>query len=1433
MIRITKFFALICLFVGSMLHQGFAQEAEQRSTLITFVEETLSADNRQIRLNGIKGTLSSNVSFDSITIADEEGVWLTIVEPQLIWSRTALLLGRLEIEKLTAKSIDMPRGPKADDSAPSAETMDFALPELPVSIKLEELDVPSITFGQTVFGLESELAVKGAISLIDGSLTTDLDIVRLDGPGGSLVLDVVYNDVDKTVKLDVALQEPNDGIIANLLDLEGKPPVALTVKGDAPLNKLRVDLGLDVDSNRILNGNVNVNDIEDGRQIFARLGGPLSSIMPAQYQTLLGNASRLEAQILLSNAGYTQLDRLTLNSGAIRLDASARILVDGFLSQLNLNTEIVDADGNRIVLPDENSATPTTFERADFNIAYDAANDDGFEQTLSLTGLKTAEASVAQISLKTEGTISNFTVPESRAIEFITRGTVDGIALEDKALSQAIGDGVQIAGSGSWRTSEALQLSQFDIEGRDYALRTNGALTTGNFDGQIGFQASNLSSFSDVLERELAGTLALVATGNIKYILGAFDLDLNGVANGILTGDETTDKLLAGGTKLSGNVTRNKDGLSFDRLRILNNQADILLTGNYASENTSLTATADLRDIADISGAGQGAVSLVGTVKGVKLPYDTDIVISIENGTLSGKPVSGLKAAYRGVAGPELVEGALSGNGFIDDQPLSLAGKIKRTELELVLNSIAAKIGGADIQLDLTRQNASGLMDGRAVVKATDISSLAALALQKASGSLNADVKLITEDNSQSAEITATANNIIYADNKVGSADIDAQIKTLLKSPVVNAEVSARNISAGGVEVKTVSGKVDTNGTITDFDLEAIMVQENARLVTAGRFEQTAREQRVTVNTLTLRSDKGDAALVNPAKIVIRDGKTTISDARLNVDGGMINIAGSVSETINITANISNLPLRVANAFSPGLEAGGALSGRIVATGTPASPKVNFNFDGNGITANALQTNGVTPLAIAVSGDFNGANQNVSLASLKVSNAQDIQINGSGQIPLQGNGLNVSLDGTAPLSVAERFLADRGTRIGGQARFNVTATGSLSAPKAEGILSVAGGTVSDPLSNLSLDNIGLLAGLRGDAIVIQRFNAQLARGGTVSGSGSVGITGDLPADLAIQINDAAYSDGQTFSTRAGGNLTLTGNLLRDPTLAGQIDLGKTEITVPETFGGDIELLDVKNVNPDADVQRTLDRLAKASPLPTPSSRPSIIQLNLTINAPSQIFVRGRGLDAELGGRITIQGPITNVNPSGRFDLRRGRLSIIGKRFDLTEGSVTLSGDLDPTLRFVATTQSGDVTASIILSGRVSDLNVSFSSSPELPEDEVLAAIIFDRNIGELTATQIARLAAIAIELTGGKSPGLVDGLRDGLGFDDLDIVQDSDGNAAVKAGKYISDNVYLGVQAGQKTEATINLDITESLTARGAVDSNGDTSLGVFFERDY
>ena len=125
------------------------------------------------------------------------------------------------------------------------------------------------------------------------------------------------------------------------------------------------------------------------------------------------------------------------------------------------------------------------------------------------------------------------------------------------------------------------------------------------------------------------------------------------------------------------------------------------------------------------------------------------------------------------------------------------------------------------------------------------------------------------------------------------------------------------------------------------------------------------------------------------------------------------------------------------------------------------------------------------------------------------------------------------------------------------------------------------------------------------------------------------------------------------------------------------------------------------------------------------------------------------------------------------------------------------------------------------------------SVPDLPEDEVLAQLIFGRSVGSLSAVQALQLADGVAGLAGGGS-GVFTRLREQFGLDDLDIRTDEAGNAAVTAGRYISENVYTDVTVEDGgTGVSINIDLTPSLTARGGVDSDGTSSLGVFFERDY
>ncbi|MCI5085819.1 MAG: hypothetical protein MRY67_07870, partial [Rhodovulum sp.] len=87
-------------------------EAERdRGALQAFLEDKLSTAGRDIRIEGFEGALSSNATLDSLTIADANGVWITLSDVSLVWSRTALLRGRLEIETLSAGEIAIPRRP--------------------------------------------------------------------------------------------------------------------------------------------------------------------------------------------------------------------------------------------------------------------------------------------------------------------------------------------------------------------------------------------------------------------------------------------------------------------------------------------------------------------------------------------------------------------------------------------------------------------------------------------------------------------------------------------------------------------------------------------------------------------------------------------------------------------------------------------------------------------------------------------------------------------------------------------------------------------------------------------------------------------------------------------------------------------------------------------------------------------------------------------------------------------------------------------------------------------------------------------------------------------------------------------------------------------------------------------------------------------------
>src|SRR5260221_361506 len=110
---------------------------------------------------------------------------------------------------------------------------------------------------------------------------------------------------------------------------------------------------------------------------------------------------------------------------------------------------------------------------------------------------------------------------------------------------------------------------------------------------------------------------------------------------------------------------------------------------------------------------------------------------------------------------------------------------------------------------------------------------------------------------------------------------------------------------------------------------------------------------------------------------------------------------------------------------------------------------------------------------------------------------------------------------------------------------------------------------------------------------------------------------------------------------------------------------------------------------------------------------------------------------------------SNLLPSGPFEMRRGRLSVVGQRLDFSRGRLTFGGELTaPDLDFMAETKAAEVTAQIAVTGPANQPNFVISSDPTLPQDEVFSRLLFKKTSGGLSPFQALQLAQAVAQFSG-------------------------------------------------------------------------------------
>ncbi|CDX50323.1 conserved exported hypothetical protein [Mesorhizobium plurifarium] len=949
--------------------------------------------------------------------------------------------------------------------------------------------------------------------------------------------------------------------------------------------------------------------------------------------------------------------------------------------------------------------------------------------------------------------------------------------------------------------------------------KVNGRLTS----DAVAVNSGSLTS--DALNSQVAGRISL---GD-----GAVDLNMKAdVASSALPA--AVRGMLGETAALSAALKRDAKGnVNVDGLKL--NSGALSADGQASLADGKLAAgiRGALSDVSGLSKDAKGAIGFALNAQGPVIAPDLSMTVESDRLTVAAREITGLKLTASGKADAANPAANVQLTGNVAGQNLQGSAVLATTNGSRAINGLLLSLGPNKISGDLALDDAF-VPVGTVSLDLPDIGPLAALALEKAEGNVRGTIAFTKAANGPNVAIKANTSEVKRGDLSARNVAIDAQIANYMAAPVIAGTVRAESVTSGGTAITGINVDLKRDGDWTGFSGGATV--KNIPAKAAGRVK-------VANGTTTIELASGQAtvqgikaAIAQASTITTANGVTTLDRLVLNLGGGTATVTGKVAQALDINANLARVPISLANSFSPGLDAAGSISGTVKVTGAPASPSVAFNIDASGVQTSQTRGAGLGGMNVSSSGTFAG---NKLAFDANISDGAGLGLKGGGSVTVAGTpALVLDFNGKVPFSFLAAKLAAQGLGLTGTANVNVQVRGPASSPVIGGTVSTSGARLVDARSGLAVNDIAADVSIGNGVARINRLTGTLSTKGNLSASGTVGIVPaqGFPADLSIKLTDGRYTDGRVVTANLGGDLTIKGPLVSAPVIAGTINLARTVITVPEKLPGSLSALDVKHKNAPASV-RAQDKALRPATSSSSSNSGSGLTLDVTVNAPNQIFIQGRGVDAELGGSLKLTGPASSPQAVGTFTLQRGRLTILSKRLTFTEGTIGFQGSLVPYLNMTATTTTSSATVTIVVSGEATDPKFTFSSVPALPQDEVLAQLIFGQSMSKLSPLQIAQLASAAAQLAGvGGSTSLLENLQSAIGVDDLDVTTDEKGGTAVSAGKYLNDRTYVTIQKGDKPgsgKATIDLNVGRGVKLRGEANDAGEAKGGVFYEREY
>lgn len=1348
-----------------------------------FVADRLSgftmASGLNVKVGRIEGSIYGAMMLRDVRVSDSRGVFATSPSIAVDWRPLAYLKNHVDIRSLTSPLVRVARMPelKPDDD-PNAPM----LPDLDIDIG--RLAIDRLVLEPPVAGQRRIATLAGEAKIADRRARVILNGRTLGATGGdrlALVLDAVPDDDKFDLRLD--LDAPVGGLVANMAKLEAPLAVKLGGRGSWANWRGRAvgTLGSGQLANLAITARSGTIQVRGVTQPGLYLKGPVERLASPNLQVALDaklDQRRADTRLRLRSDALALATTGVIDLGESRFRGfrvEGMLLTPGAIAP-NLNGRSVRG----AVALDGPFATPTV----DYKIQAAAI---GFGETV-LQGLYAegrATVNADRILVPVKAKVARISGLNAAAGGLLTNVTLSG----DLAIT-----GPQIL-------SENLRIRSDRIDATAI-LAAN--VSTGRY------------------------------TGALKGRVNDYTIDGIGIVN--LETDADLYAAASGGWGIKGRIVGRSTRLFNAGVRdFLGGNA--ILRVNVALDPSGIVNFSDLKLAAPqfklLNGSGRydPAGALLLNASGYSNAYGP--VTAQVTGSMTA-PVILLRAPRPGVGvGLVNLEARVRGQGDAyailatggtSYGPFS-ADVLVRTGQALTVDVRTARFAGTDITGSLV-QTSAGPFAG---------------ALAFAGSGINGNVDLSAAGKYQQAVVRATASNAAVPGDMgltIGRAIVNATVTLYDDAPAIVGEAQVANLASGNFVLTKGRAKIDYRGG-----------RGSAQALAEGSsgvpFRLAANARFTPAQWLVALDGKSNGIAfktAQPARIDIAKEIYRLQPARIDFDRGSVRLAGHWGDGLTMQARLDKLDLSVANALYPGLGLGGNATGSLDfrqpndASFPQAIARLNIaNFTRSSLAGVS------TPVDIAFVGrllpDGGDARALIKrgpqtigrmIASLRPLGP------GAGSwttrvlaAPLTGG---IRYNGPSAVLFSLAGFADQ--TVSGPVAIAADFSGQVRSPQITGLIRGSNLVYENETWGTRLSQMKIEGAFDSDSLDITEMEA-VAGNGRVTANGSIGLSADqgFPIDITARFRNARLARSSALGATATGQLRIT-NGLDGGLIEGRIIIPEARYQIIRQGAAEVPEL--------TGVYRKSELTADGK-RPTRAPRGSMWKLNVSMVADNRLFVSGMGLESEWSARMQVTGTSAAPIVTGEARVVRGTYNFASRRFELTRGIVSFEGGplMDPTINIAASTTAEGVTAIINIGGTGQKPNISFTSTPTLPQDEVLSRLLFGNSVTNLSATEAIQLAA-ALNGLRGSGGGLnpLGSLRSAAGIDRLRILGEDDTTGrgmALAAGQYLTDDIYVEIITDARGFTAVQLEIalTRALSLLTQTGSFGGSRAGLKYSKDY